>query len=69
METRHNAANFNKFLGLYLKRLWECPCCGDVCGRFGYSDLKEAALPEGARMGFLWCRLYLCESSEGFRVR
>ena len=39
-----------KVLGLYLKRPWECLCCAGVCGRFGYSDLKEAALSGAAAL-------------------
>src|SRR5260221_14015048 len=38
---------------LYLKRRCECLLDARVYWRFGYSDLKEAALPEAALMGFL----------------
>ncbi len=38
---------------LYLKRRCECLLDARVYWRFGYSDLKEAPLPEAALMGFL----------------
>ena len=45
---------------LYLDRpLWEGESCAGVGGRFGYSDLKEAALSGAAGYGswmkFSWC--------------
>jgi hypothetical protein len=36
----------------------------ELCRRFGYSDLKEAALPEEPRMGF-----ECCVAASGARVQ
>jgi hypothetical protein len=40
-----------------------------MCGRFGYSDLKEAARPEGAGMGFLLGRSHSAECLDVFMLR
>jgi hypothetical protein len=42
---RHLQSNCLKVLELYLERLWHAACRARAfLGRFGYSDLKDAAL-------------------------